>query len=385
MGSTPNILILTGEASGDLYGAQVVEAMREIEPNLSFHGVGGTHMRAASVNLLADVSELGVVGLAEVLGKLGQIRSLFSRLRRFLAADTPSLVILIDYPGFNLRFARVASRAGIPVLYYISPKIWAWGAGRIRKIRETVNKMAVIFPFEVPLYEQAGVDVAYVGHPLLDIVRADGEAPEIRRSLGLDPERKTVALLPGSRHGEVDRLLPPMLGAAEILRRRIPNLQFLLPLADTLPEAYVRERMGRDSVPVQVVRRDTYNAVAASDAAVVASGTATLETALLGVPMAIVYKVSPLTYPLARLVVRIDHIGLPNIIAGRTIVPELIQGEATPERIAGAVLPLLTDPDRRAAMTDAFLEVRRKLGTGGAARNVARIACAMARAKGDCS
>jgi lipid-A-disaccharide synthase len=383
MENTPNILILTGEASGDLYGAQVVEAMREIAPALRFHGVGGTHMRAAAVNLLADVSELGVVGLTEVLGKLGRIRDLFSRLRRFLAANRPALVLLIDYPGFNLRFAREASRAGIPVLYYISPKIWAWGAGRIRTIRETVNQMAVIFPFEVPLYEKAGVNVTYVGHPLLDIVRADGSAPEIRRRLGLDPDRRTVALLPGSRQGEVDRLLAPMLGAADILKRRLPDLQFLLPLADTLSEDSIRDRLGKGAVAVHLVRRDTYNAVAASDAAIVASGTATLETALLGIPMAIVYKVSPLTYPLARLVVRIDHIGLPNIIAGRTIVPELIQGDARPERIADAILALLADDRRRAAMADAFREVRLKLGTGGAAGNVARIACAMAQGKGE--
>jgi lipid-A-disaccharide synthase len=378
-----NILIVTGEASGDLYGAQVVEALRQIDPGLAFHGVGGSHMRAASVRLLADVAELGVIGLAEVLGKLGRIRALFRDLRRFLETGCPSLVILIDYPGFNLRFAREARRAGIPVLYYISPKVWAWGAGRVRTIRETVDRMAVIFPFEVPLYEEAGVNVIYVGHPLLDIVHADGEAPEIRRRLGLDPERRTVAILPGSRQGEVDRLLAPMLGAADILRRRIPDLQFLLPLAETLPEEPVRRQIAESGVPVRIVHRDTYNALAASDAAVVASGTATLETALLGVPMAIVYRISPLTYPLARLVVRIDHIGLPNIIAGRTIVPELIQGDASPERIAGEVLPLLTEESRKAAMQAAFREVRQKLGTGGAAKNVARIACAMARNQGD--
>jgi lipid-A-disaccharide synthase len=382
MENTPKILILTGEASGDLYGAQIASAMREVDPTLAFYGVGGIHMRASAVNLLADVSELGVVGFTEVLGKLGRIRTLFSRLRRFLSTDRPALVILIDYPGFNLRFARVAKESGIPVLYYISPKIWAWGAGRIRTIKETVNKMAVIFPFEVPLYEKAGVDVTYVGHPLLDIVKADGSVPEIRQRLGLAPDRGTVALLPGSRQGEVDRLLAPMLGAADILRQRLPDLQFLLPLADTLSEDLLRNRMKQSTVPIHLVRRDTYSAVAASDAAIVASGTATLETALLGIPMVIVYKVSPLTYPLARLVIRIDHIGLPNIIAGRTVVPELIQGDASPERIAETILPLLTDNQRRTAMTDAFAEVRRKLGTGGAARNTARIACAMALEKG---
>ncbi|MGV8078547.1 MAG: lipid-A-disaccharide synthase [Syntrophales bacterium] len=382
MVNSSKILILTGEASGDLYGAQIADAMREMDPTLAFYGVGGMHMRGSSVNLLADVSELGVVGLTEVLGKLGRIRTLFSGLRRFLKTDRPALVILIDYPGFNLRFARVAREAGIPVLYYISPKIWAWGAGRIRAIKETVNKMAVIFPFEVSLYEKAGVDVTYVGHPLLDIVRADGSVSEIRRRLGLAPDRRTIALLPGSRRGEVDRLLTPMIGAAAILSQRLPDLQFLLPLADTLSEDLLRNRLKEHPIPVHLVSRDTYSAVAASDAAIVASGTATLETALLGIPMVIVYKVSPLTYPLARLVIRIDHIGLPNIIAGRTIVPELIQGEASPERIAEEVLPLLTDSRRRTAMTDAFVEVRRKLGTGGAARNAARIACAMAQGEG---
>ncbi len=379
MEHSSKILILTGEASGDLYGAQLASAMREIDPTLAFYGVGGMHMQASSVTLLADVSELGVVGLTEVLGKLGRIRTLFSRLSRFLETDRPALVILIDYPGFNLRFARVAKKAGIPVLYYISPKIWAWGAGRIRSIRETVSRMAVIFPFEMPLYEKAGIDAAYVGHPLLDTVRADGSVSEIRRRLGLAPERRTIALLPGSRQGEIDRLLDPMLRAADILRMKLPDLQFVLPLADTLPEELLRSLTEASAVPVHLIRRDTYGVIAASDAAIVASGTATLETALLGIPMVIVYKVSPLTYPFARLVIRIDHIGLPNIVAGRTIVPELIQGAASPERIAEEVLPLLMDHRRRETMTDAFREVREKLGTGGAARNTALIACAMAR------
>jgi lipid-A-disaccharide synthase len=207
--------------------------------------------------------------------------------------------------------------------------------------------MAVIFPFEMPLYEKAGVDAAYVGHPLLDTVRVDGSVPEIRRRLGLAPERRTVALLPGSRRGENDRLLDPMLQAADILRKRLPDLQFVLPLADTLPEELLRSRMKPGAVPVRLVRRDTYGAVAASDAAMVASGTATLETALLGVPMVIVYKVSPLTYPFARLVIRIDHIGLPNIIAGRTIRLRIDSGRGIAGRIAEEVLPLLTDHRRR--------------------------------------
>jgi lipid-A-disaccharide synthase len=268
MEHSSKILILTGEASGDLYGAQLASAMREIDPTLAFYGVGGMHMQASSVTLLADVSELGVVGLTEVLGKLGRIRTLFSRLSRFLETDRPAMVILIDYPGFNLRFARVAKKAGIPVLYYISPKIWAWGAGRIRSIRETVSRMAVIFPFEMPLYEN-------VGHPLLDTVRADGSVSEIRRRLGLAPERRTIALLPGSRQGEIDRLLDPMLRAADILRMKLPDLQFVLPLADTLPEELLRSLTEASAVPVHLIRRDTYGVIAASDAAIVASGTAT--------------------------------------------------------------------------------------------------------------
>jgi lipid-A-disaccharide synthase len=371
------VMIVAGEASGDLHGANLVREMHRIAPRVSFYGMGGERMRTEGVKLLADAADMAVVGLTEVFFKLGAILRVMHRLKSSLAKDRPDLLILIDYPDFNLSLARSAQRCGIKVLYYISPQVWAWRKGRIDTIRKTVDRMAVILPFEERFYREAGVDVTFVGHPLLDGVKTRYQRPEALKRFGLKDEAITVAILPGSRESEVARLLPEMLGACRILAEKLSPLQFLLPLAGTLDPAFVRDILRQFPFRVNVIRDEIYDVIAVSDAAMVASGTATLETALLGTPMVVAYKVSALSYAVGRRFISVDHISLVNIIAGRTIVPELIQHDANPERIASEVKELIVQPGKAREMKAALAEIRGKLGTPGASQRTAQIACDM--------
>jgi lipid-A-disaccharide synthase len=370
-------MIVAGEASGDLHGGNLVRAMHQIDPDLSFYGVGGKRMQAAGVDLLADAADMAVVGLTEVVFKLEAILRVMRRLKASLATERPGLVILIDYPDFNLPLARAARRRRIQVLYYISPQVWAWRKGRIATIKKTVDRMAVILPFEEEFYREAGVDVTFVGHPLLDEVRKKYTRLEALNRFGLRDDAITVGILPGSRRSEVARILPEMLRACGILAGKLSPLQFVLPLARTLAPDFVQNILRQSPVPVNVVRDEIYDAIALSDTAIVASGTATLETALLEIPMVVVYKVSALSYAIGRRFIHVDHICLPNIIAGRRVVPELIQDEATPERIASEVRELVVRRGKALEMKAELAEIREKLGEPGASRRTARIACDM--------
>jgi lipid-A-disaccharide synthase len=370
-------MIVAGEASGDLHGGNLVRAMRAIDPHLSFYGVGGNRMRAEGVELLADAADMAVVGLTEVIHKLGTILRVMHRLKASFAKERPDLVILIDYPDFNLPLARAARKRGIKVLYYISPQVWAWRKGRIETIRKSVDRMAVILPFEEKFYREAGMDVTFVGHPLLDEVRKKYPRAEALKRFGLKGDAITVAVLPGSRRSEVARLLPEMLGACRILTEKLSPMQFVLPLAGTLDPVFVRDILRQFPVTINVVRDEIYDAIAVSDAAIVASGTATLETALLETPMVVVYKVSASSYAIGRRFIRVDHISLVNIIAGRSVVPELIQDDANPERISAEVRELIVKRGKAGEMKAALAEIRGKLGTPGAAQRTARIACDM--------
>jgi lipid-A-disaccharide synthase len=370
-------MIVAGEASGDLHGGNLVRAMRQIDPGLSFYGVGGERMQAAGVELFADAADMAVVGLTEVAFKLGMILRVMRRLKTSLKKAPPDLVILIDYPDFNLPLARAARKRGIQVLYYISPQVWAWRKGRIETIRKTVDRMVVILPFEEKFYRDAGVDVTFVGHPLLDEVRKKYSRSEALNRFGLREGAITVAILPGSRRSEVAVLLPEMLRACRILTEKISPLQFVLPIAGTLDPAFVRDILRQFPVQVNVIRDEIYDVIAVSDAAMVASGTATLETALLETPMVVVYKVSGLSYAVGRRFIRVNHISLVNLIAGRAVVPELIQAEANPERIAAEVREIVTRRGKAREMKTALAEIRGKLGTPGASQRTARIACDM--------
>jgi lipid-A-disaccharide synthase len=398
------VLIVAGEASGDLYAGLLMRAMTAgpavsrphapapapltagpaaaaALPPVEFTGIGGPAMRQAGLRPLGDAAVLGVTGLLEVASAFGAIWRAYREARRVLASPDarPDLAILIDYPDFNLRLARHARRAGVPVLYFVSPQVWAWRKGRVKQIARVVDRMLVILPFEEDFYRKAGVAARFVGHPLLDLVRAGRTRDQVLRPLGLDPRRKTVALLPGSRRNEIDAHLPAMLGAGRLLRDEFRDLQFVLPIAPTLDAAAIAARV-RGALgpgpafpgwPPVAVTEDRYDAVAAADAAVVASGTATLETALLGVPMVIVYRMNPLTYLLARAVSRVPHIGMANLIAGERVVPELVQEACTPAGIARELRAILVDPRVASTMRAGLAGVRRRLGEPGAIGRVA--------------
>lgn len=371
------IMIIAGEASGDMHGANLVSEMLKINPALNFYGIGGKKLREKGVELLADASAMAVVGLTEVISKLSSILKIMAMMKKSLDERRPDLVILIDYPDFNLPLAKAAHKKGIKVLYYISPQVWAWRKGRIGQIKKTVNKMAVILPFEVETYRREGFEVNYVGHPLLDMVKLSYSKQESRKKFGLAEDKIAIGILPGSRPSEVKKLMPELLRAAEILKKELPGIQFVLPLADTLEEKSVTEIISGFDVPIKVISGQTYEVVSCADLALVASGTATLETALLNVPMVIVYKISFLSYLIGRLIVDVKNIGLVNIIAGKTIVPELIQADARGERIAREALSILKNGERKQEMIKELAAIRARLGEPGAAIRAAQLALDM--------
>jgi lipid-A-disaccharide synthase len=328
-------------------------------------------MREAGVTMLADASDIAVVGATEVLTHIGAIYAVYAKLKRFLREERPDLLVLIDFPDFNILTGKAAKKLGIPVLYYISPQVWAWRKGRVKTIAKLVETILVVFPFEVELYRATGVDVRFVGHPLADVVDSPYTRDEARRQLGLAQDRRTIALLPGSRRKEIMHLFPDMLRAAKILRGRYPDLQFILPVAPTLDREFVEGFVENSGVPLAIVDGRVYDVLRASDAAMVTSGTATLETGLMAVPMVIVYRASRLTYWIGSLLVSVRNFGLVNIVAGRAVVPELLQDEATPERIAEELGTILADPEKHRRITEELVRVRTVLGEGGASRRAA--------------
>ncbi|HYA91501.1 MAG TPA: lipid-A-disaccharide synthase [Thermodesulfobacteriota bacterium] len=373
------ILLVAGEVSGDLHGSRLVEAIQRIDPDIEFFGIGGEGLERAGMKLLYPSQSLSVVGITEVFFKLRAILKALQGLKKSIDRERPDLVILIDFPDFNLRLAKMAQRKGIPILYYIGPQVWAWRPRRIKLIARLVKKMIVLFPFEVPLYQAAGVDVEWVGHPLLDIVKPTLSREKAFQQFGLDPRRRTVGLLPGSRKHEVERLLPPLLASAHLLQKEIPDLQFVIPLAPGLHKTLLLSRMGNISVPVAVVEGFTYDVMNLSELLIVASGTATLEGAIVGKPMIIVYKVSFLSYWVGRALIRLDHIGLVNLVAEKEIVPELIQKDVNPQQIADEAFRILRDPILSRKMAESVNKVRQKLGELGAAERAARIVTSLLR------
>lgn len=372
-----NIFIVAGEASGDMYGADLVKEMLNIYPDLCFYGIGGNKLKEAGVELIADAAKISVVGLTEVLSKLSNFFKIIKKLKDKLDALKPALVILIDFPDFNLNIvARQAKKRNIKTFYYISPQVWAWRKGRIKQIKKLVDKMAVILPFEVDLYAENNFGVNYVGHPLVDIVKVNVSKVEARRKLGLSEDKTTIGLLPGSRTAEIKSLLPEMMQAAQILKKNIKNVQFILPKADTLDEAIINEIISKYNIEIKIIAWCTYEAISCCDLAVVTSGTATLETGLLGVPMIIVYKVSLLSYLIGRLVINVKNIGLVNIIAGKTVVPEFIQKDASGRQIAAEALAILKS-ERYEQIKKELSAISAKLGKPGAAARAAKIACEM--------
>jgi lipid-A-disaccharide synthase len=365
------ILIVAGEASGDLHAAGVVQELLRRAPQLVIEGIGGDRMRQAGVRLLAYAGDLAVVGLIEVGYKLPALWRAYRTMVRLLREGRPDLLVLVDFPDFNLLLARRASRLGVPVAYFISPQVWAWRPGRIRSIARYVRRLLVIFPFEEPFYRQRGVEAQYVGHPLLDRLTPPPVMDEARRHLGLEPGVTVVGLLPGSRMGELARHLPLLLRATRQLAITRPDLRFIIAAAEGLPLDLIGSYLKQEASSARVVQGRTYEVMAASDLILVASGTATLEAAIIGTPMVIVYRLAFLSWLLGRLLIRVPYIGMVNLVAGKGIVPELIQFDATPERIADEARRLLESSERRGRMQRQLWEVRDRLGRPGAAGRAA--------------
>lgn len=376
----PSLLVVAGEASGDRLGAALIRALRQRLPQTDVYGVGGAYMRAAGVDTVFDVRDLNAVGAVEVLGKIPQgLRMAYQLLRQARQRRT-RVVVLIDTPGFNLPFAALAKRAGLCVVYYVSPQIWAWRRGRVKKIARRVDRMLTLFPFEVPFYTKAGVDATYVGHPLIDLVAELPSPEQAAVELGLDASRPVVALLPGSRSQEIRRLLPAMLGAFERMQQQVAAVQGVLPVAPTIDRGEIERLLADTSLPVALVAGQSLNVLQASQVALVASGTATLEAGLVGTPMVIVYKVHAMTALLARLLIRVRDIGLVNIVAEKRVVPELVQEQVQPQTLAELALRYLLNAEARADVKRELARLHDKMSPGdGAQRAAACVAACLAR------
>ena len=386
--------MVAGEASADLHGSNLVKAMKASCPGVTFCGIGGANMKQAGVKILVSSSDMAVVGLTEVVQRLHTIFRAANKLKAILKAHHPDLLILIDYPEFNLYMARIARRLQIPVLYYISPQVWAWRRGRVKKIAKRVDRMAVILPFEEQFYRKRGVNVDYVGHPLLDAFKlatrnlqqspeVGGRRSEVRsqKSKRQNPvssiQNPVVGLVPGSRREEIRNMLPIMIRSAEILKIRYPDIRCLLPLAKTIEPEYIDSFIRKSSLDIEVHQGDIYEVLDRCHIAMVTSGTATLDTAIMAVPMVIVYKVTPLSYRIGKILIKTPFIGLANLVAGERVVPELIQDEVTPERLADEALTLIENEHVRNNMITKLHRIRKRLGEGGASERTAKIALGM--------
>lgn len=368
----PEILIIAGETSGDLHAARVARELAAGNAPFQLVGIGGDAMQAAGVRLLEHARRLAALGLVEVVRHIPRHWALLRALRRRLNDGRVALLVLVDYPGFNMRLAEAATAAGVPVLYYITPQIWAWGSARAERLARTVTKAAVILPFEEPLLRSHGVDATFVGHPLLDAAAALPDKNEARTALGIGAGERVLALFPGSRPQEIGRHLTDFVATAGELERRIPGLRVIVSAAPTV-------HIDAERCPYPLVRSASFTVLRAADAALCKSGTTTLEAAVADCPLAVAYRTNPVTYAAARRVLKIRHIGLVNVVAGREVAPEFVQGALEPHAVAGALLPLLDagSPERARMLAD-LRSVRESLGTPGASRRVATLAVELA-------
>lgn len=368
------ILIIAGEVSGDIHGSLLVTELKKNQPELRLYGIGGKRMQDAGVELLYDIKDMAVVGVFEVAEKILFLGRVYRKIVSEIEKREIAGIILIDYPAFNLRLAHIAKKNNIPVFYYISPQIWAWRMGRIKKIARRVDQMLVFFPFEKKIYEEAGMDVRFVGHPFLDIVKITQSKREILEKFRLDPAKKYIGLIPGSRKNEIDYLLGPMLKSAKILQGKFPETQFILLLSEVIEKGYVEQFIKEEGLLVNVISGHTYELMSITKFLIVASGSATLEAGLLGVPMIIVYKVNFFTFLMAKLLVKVKYIGLVNIVADKPVVVELLQEQVTPGEIVKYSVKMLEDKDYYAKIKKELLGLRMLLGeTGAAHRSAAAI------------
>jgi lipid-A-disaccharide synthase len=371
------ILFSAGEASGDRHAANMFLELKKHQPDIKGIGMGGAQMAQAGIDIRYDSSNIAVIGVVEVIRHYGAIRGALKLMQDIVKKEQPDLLVCVDYKEFNFKLARFAKQCGIKVLFYVSPQVWAWRPGRVKKYGEVIDMMAVIFPFETAYYDAEKVPVRYVGHPSVDKVHPQHSKPEDMRRFNMDEKQPVVGLLPGSRANEIKRMLPVMLKAAEKLQASLPCLQFILPQADSISDKLLDGYLKQSPVNITVVKNQPYDAIQCCDAVMTTSGTATLEIALLTVPMVIAYKLSPLTYRLGRWLVNTPFIGLPNIVAGRSVIKEFIQREATAENLAAEIKRLLTDEIYANEMRENLRQVKVQLGQGGGSKNMAELALAM--------
>ncbi len=373
-------LIVAGEASGDLHGANMIRAAKALDAGLSFFGVGGPRMEEAGCDIILPAEELEVMGLVDVIGHLPVLWRAFKSLKKILySSQRPDVLVLIDFQEFNLLLARQARKAGVPVVFYVGPTVWAWRRGRVKRYARAVDRLAVIFPFEPAYYADEDIEVEYVGHPLLDEARVTRQRDDNLKQLDLDSSRPVVGLFPGSRHSELKYNLPTMLKAAERVALQVPGVQFLLPVAPSIELENMRQRIEDCPLPIRLVRESIYDVANACDAVLSVSGTVTLQIALVGTPMAILYKTAALNYAIAKRVVKLTHIGLPNIVAGREVVREFIQDQATAEKIAGELIKILTDNNYQESLQQGLDLVRQRMGEPGCSQRVAQMVSELSR------
>jgi lipid-A-disaccharide synthase len=372
------VMIVAGEASGDLHGAHLIKSLQRLNPELSFCGMGGSEIARTGAEILFEASKISVVGFFEVISHLKDIIAAQRTLRKRLTESKPALLILIDFPDFNLLLARKAKKLGIPIFYYISPQVWAWRSGRVKTIKRLVDKICVILPFEESYFRSRGVDATYVGHPLLDSVKTSQTKDQYCSSQNIPGNVKLIGILPGSRVKEVARLMPVFLEAAVKLQEKCSDkLWFIVPCATTLKNDDLLDNGindYQDRLNLKIVSEDRYNMMAACDIVIAASGTVTLELLLLNTPMVVAYKVSPRTYRLGKLLVKVKYFSLVNLIGEKTIVPELLQDEANPDRISEELLKLMYDEKERQKIETGFQKVKQKLGSAGASERAAQLA-----------
>lgn len=374
------ILISAGEASGDIHAAAVTAAIKKIDSSAEVFGMGGDALRAAGGEVIFDIKDHGVMGFVEVIRKLPSIFKLRSDFGKLMDERKPDCLLVVDYPGFNMKLAKLAHDKGIPVVSYIAPSAWAWNKGRAKNVAKIVDKVACIFPFEYDVYKEAGAPVEFVGHPLLDIVHPEMEKQEAEAWAGKKPGHKLILLMPGSRLMEIEKNLSTMLAAAKLLKEQMPEVDFVMPRAGTIPKELLEQRIKESGLEVRITEGHNYDLFSVADLALATSGTVTLEAALCGLGSVILYKTSALTYFIAKLVVNIPDIGLPNIVAGKHILPELLQDDFTPEKVAAAAKDLL-EPERNEQMKRDLAYVKERLGKPGAVGRVAELVLRIAKEK----
>jgi lipid-A-disaccharide synthase len=377
MNQSKKILMVAGEASGDLHGSSLINELKKIDPGLQFFGIGGNRMKKEGMELIYHVDKLAFMGFFEVLKNLPFIRRVMRTMVSQVENRRPDMAVLIDYPGFNLRFAAKLKKLGIPVAYYISPQVWAWGGNRVKKMQHLIDKMLVVFPFEKPIYDKFNIDCDFVGHPFLDVTKPILSEEDFRRKFDIRKNDVTLGLLPGSRWQEVEKILPIMLESAKLLGGRIRNLKLLLGLAPTIEKEKIKVLLKAAEPKVRIVENLTYDLMKHSDFLLVASGSATLECAVLGTPFLVIYRTGTWTYLLAKSLINIPNIALANVVAGKRVVSEFIQNKAVPQRISDEAYEILTDKKSYQNIREELAKVKGKLGKPGASKRAAEIVARM--------